>query len=274
MVFFRCIAALFNPVYRKGERIKWWLVCYSVVMFSFATAFAGVNLDILSISFIDNRGFPGVESELPPGPYGYQLFISPSALNVVANTMFTLSNWLADGPLVGSPFGVAFTHASNPDYSSALPLLRNLLQELLGHRLPLSHVPQFFGCVFEFSAHRLRRPGLISATVMGVMLIRQSSQMPSDDWPAIPYFSISISLDLLLTFMIAIRLMLYARNTRTAVGMAGIGGLCKAIVTMLIESSTLYAVNSLLFVIPWATGSHAAQIFLPILAETQVRTFL
>ena len=108
---------------------------------------------------------------------------------------------------------------------------------------------------------------------MGVMLIHQSSQVASDDWSAIPYFSISISLDLLLTLMIVIRLILFARNTRTAVGMVGIGELCRAIVTMLIESSTLYAVNSLLFVVSWATGSHAAQIFLPVLAETQVRAF-
>ena len=163
VVFFRCIAALFNPVYRKGERIKWWLVCYTVVMFSFATAFAGVNLDILSISFIDNREFPGVEDKLPPGPYGYQLLIYPGALNVSASVMFILSNWLADAPLVGSPFDVTFTHASNPGCSPASPLLRNLLQEPLGDRLPLPHVPQFFGYVFEFSANRWRQPGLTSA---------------------------------------------------------------------------------------------------------------
>ena len=44
----------------------------------------------------------------------------------------------------------------------------------------------------------------------------------------------------------------------------------EAIVITLVESSALYAINSLLFVIPWGAESHVADIFLPILAETQV----
>ena len=110
--------------------------------------------------------------------------------------------------------------------------------------------------------------------VMGVMLVYQSAQITSNDWSAIPYFSISTSFDLLLTLMIAIRLVVYARNTRTALGIAGIGGLCMAIVTMLIESSMIYAVNSLFFIVTWATGSHAANVFLPIVGMAQVSSFL
>lgn len=54
---------------------------------------------------------------------------------------------------------------------------------------------------------------------------------------------------------------------------SGAVGMYRAVVTMLVESSALYAVNSLLFVGPWGAGSHVADIFLPILAETQVRAF-
>ena len=116
---------------------------------------------------------------------------------------------------------------------------------------------------------------------MGVMFIYQTSQPNSSIWNSIainfglPYFSISISLNVLLTLMIVVRLALHSRNIRSAMGApVGISGLYKAIVTMLIESSALYAVNSLLFIGPWAAGNHAADIFLPILAETQVRVFL
>jgi len=116
---------------------------------------------------------------------------------------------------------------------------------------------------------------------MGVMFIYQTSQPNSSIWNSIainfglPYFSISISLNVLLTLMIVIRLALHSRNIRSAMGSpVGISGLYKAIVTMLIESSALYAVNSLLFIGPWAAGNHAADIFLPILAETQVCVFL
>ena len=110
---------------------------------------------------------------------------------------------------------------------------------------------------------------------MGVMFVYQDARSPvtTNYWSAIPYISISISLDLLLTFMIAVRLVVYVRNTRTAMGIVGIGGLCKAIVTMLVESSVIYAVTSLLFLVPWTAGNPTANIFLPILGHAQVRSF-
>ena len=75
--------------------------------------------------------------------------------------------------------------------------------------------------------------------------------------------------------MIVIRLVLHMRIIRTTKGSPSVhSGLYKGIVTMLIESSALYAVNSLLFIGPWGAGNHASDIFLPILAQTQVRAFL
>ena len=91
---------------------------------------------------------------------------------------------------------------------------------------------------------------------------------------SIPCVAISVSLNVLLTLMIVIRLALHGRNIRAASGSpAGFGGLYKAVATMLIESSALYAVNSLLLIGLWVANSGAADIFLPIVAETQVRAF-
>lgn len=116
---------------------------------------------------------------------------------------------------------------------------------------------------------------------MGILFIYQTSQPNSSIWNSvaisfgIPYFSISLSLNIALTLLIVTRLVLHNRNIRTAMGVpAGFTGLYKAIVTMLIESSALYAINSLLFVGPWGAKSHVGDIFLPILAETQVGAFL
>ena len=112
MVFIECMAALFNPVYRRGEPVKWGLVSYTVAMFSAATIFTGMNLEILSISYIDNRKYPGATEgiPMPPGPYGYQIFIAPEAINVIPNVVFNLSDWLADGLLVSSLFDPVFIH--------------------------------------------------------------------------------------------------------------------------------------------------------------------
>ena len=109
VLFFKCMTALFDPDNRRGDRVKWWLVSYTAIMFSAVTVQTGMNLDILSISYIDDREFPGINGVLPPGPWGYQVVISPTALSVIPSAMLTLCNWLADGLLVSSFFGTAFT---------------------------------------------------------------------------------------------------------------------------------------------------------------------
>ena len=103
---------------------------------------------------------------------------------------------------------------------------------------------------------------------------------------AVPYLSISVSLNVLLTLMIVVRLVLHGRNIRAATGSAvGISGLYKVVSTMLIESCALFAVNSLLVVGTLAAAGHYSNInmvlngdylvniLFPILAETQVRAF-
>ena len=109
---------------------------------------------------------------------------------------------------------------------------------------------------------------------MGIMLVYQTAELTGGVWFGLPYFSISLSLNVLLTLMIVVRLILHTRSIRTSTGKGGINGLYMVIVTMLIESSALYAVSSLLVLGPSSAGNSAANIFIPILAETQVRAFL
>ena len=100
MVFFKCIATLFDPVHRRGERTKWGLVLYTTIMFCATTVLTGLGFTIQSDSSIDNREFPGIGDTLPPGPLGYQSFTFADVLTLVSNPMFFLSGWLADGLLV------------------------------------------------------------------------------------------------------------------------------------------------------------------------------
>ena len=107
---FKCMAALFNPVYRRGEPIKWGFVSFTLAMFSIAIVGTAMNLNVLSISYIDNRGYPGAGGVIPPGPLGYRWLISTKALTIIPNLMFFLINWLGDGLLVSSLFGAASVH--------------------------------------------------------------------------------------------------------------------------------------------------------------------
>ena len=71
-------------------------------MFSAVTIYNAITLNILSIAYIDNRAFTGVDETLPPGPIGYQYLTYSDPMDVVATLMFLLNNWLADGLLVSS----------------------------------------------------------------------------------------------------------------------------------------------------------------------------
>ena len=124
MLFFQCIAALLNPVNRRGEGIKWGLISYTMVMFSVVTVLIAVNLDVQSISFIDNREFTNPNGTLS-GPLGYQSWMRSDALRVIPNLMFLLNNWLADGLLVRRLFGAAFTRSGvdvDPSSSSIVAM--------------------------------------------------------------------------------------------------------------------------------------------------------
>lgn len=237
VLFFQCMGALLDPVNRNREGIRWGLVAYTATSFSLVTIFTAMNLDVQSISYIDNRDFPGNDA-LPPGPLGYQTLIYSKAISVVPNLMFLLNNWLADGLLV--------------------------------YRCYVIYAKNYWVIAFPCLTY-------LASLAMGIMLIYQTSQPDSSIWNSVAinfgvtYFSISISLNILLTLLIVVRLVLHSKNIRSAMGApAGASGLYKAIITVLIESSALYAVNSILFVAPWSVKSHVADIFLPILAETQV----
>jgi len=108
VMFFQCITALFDPANRRREGTKWALVTYTIVMFSFSTIRFIMTLNLVSISFVDNREFPGFGDQLPPGPIGYMLSACPKATSVVPGLMFLLNNLLADGLLAS--FFLPFTH--------------------------------------------------------------------------------------------------------------------------------------------------------------------
>ena len=124
MLFFKCMIALLDPINRRGERVKWGLVSYTVVMFSLATVYTTTNLHILSISYVDNREFPGIEGELDPGPIGYLQFIYFKTITIVPNVTFVSSNWLADGLLVSTCVTLwSLTHLTNADSPSSIVVM-------------------------------------------------------------------------------------------------------------------------------------------------------
>ena len=112
----------------------------------------------------------------------------------------------------------------------------------------------------------------IDGIAVGIACIYQYSVTNITASLNLPYFSLSLALNVILTLMIAVRLVLHARNTRAAMGLAGIGGLCNAVIIMFIESCALYSVSLVLIIGPLVAGHPIVNFFLFIQPQTQVRS--
>ena len=92
---------------------------------------------------------------------------------------------------------------------------------------------------------------------------------------ATSYYSICLSLNIILTLMIVVRLMVHIRDVRKATGaLNGSTSLHTAaatVVTMVIESYALYAITILPWVVTWAVESWVVTLFSGAVGSIQVR---
>ena len=91
------------------------------------------------------------------------------------------------------------------------------------------------------------------------------------------YLSICLSLNVLLTLMIVIRLVVHIRNVRKAIGASdgstGLHTTTATVVAILVESYAIYAIALLLYIVPWAVSSPVVDLFSKALGTMQVRFF-
>ena len=120
MLFFQCLNALLNPVDRTRGGVKWGFVVHVVLMFSLVTVYTAATLGLQSISYIDNREFPGLNDGLP-GPFNYEYIIYYKPISVISPIMFILNYWLADGLLVSVLFNLTAptSNVAHPSSSTA-----------------------------------------------------------------------------------------------------------------------------------------------------------
>lgn len=106
------------------------------------------------------------------------------------------------------------------------------------------------------------------------MLLFQLTQPGASLWTktavnfAIPYWSISASLNILVTLLIVGRLF-YIRQRTRAVLSTSHSRTYTSIAAMLVESAALYSATALLFIITYARNSNVQNIVLPLLGQVQ-----
>lgn len=237
-LFFQCISASLSPANPTRGNIKWKLVAHTAAIFTFITIFTAVTLNSQSEFYIDNREFPRFDGTTPP-PITGSLFDYSKAIGIVSTVTFVLNSWLSDG--------------------------------LLLYRCYIIYAMDYRVVVVPFLMY-------LVSLAMGSEFINQSSRIVTFVRPyasisdfCIACCSASLLLHVLLTLMIAARLIQHGKNIQNTMGaQAGPLGLYQAIATILVESCALRALAYLLFIVSWAASSSIVNIFFPVLAETQV----
>ena len=109
---------------------------------------------------------------------------------------------------------------------------------------------------------------------MGVILLFQLTQPDANLWTTttlnfgIPYWAISIGLNVLVTSMIVARLFMIRRRT-SAVLSANHTKTYTSVAAMLVESAALYSITALIFIITYARNSNIQNLVLPVLGQVQ-----
>jgi hypothetical protein len=164
-------------------------------------------------------------------------------------------------------------HAPTP---SALSMLYHLCHEPLGHRLPMYNV----SChsVYVLILQEVSFVDIAHTALGTAFLIKSLLPGPPTATAThlgVAYLSISPSVNILLTLMIVTRLFLHSRGIRDVMGtFSRVSGLYTTIVTILVESCTLYAVCHILYLGGWAASSPLANLFFLVLTQVQVRAVL
>lgn len=97
------------------------------------------------------------------------------------------------------------------------------------------------------------------------------SPAASINW-TIPFFSLSLSLNIILTIAITSRLLFYRQNIVSVMGTSH-GSQYASIAAMIVESAAIFSTFSLLFLVPFAMNNPLNEVFFQALSGVQVSSY-
>ena len=115
--------------------------------------------------------------------------------------------------------------------------------------------------------------------VMGTLWTLQSSEPGLSLYSQLPmaygtsYYVISLSINIMLTILITIRLLMYRRIVTASLS-AGHAKHYLSLAAILVESAALYSVLAIMFIVTYAINDPLNQIFLGVASSAQVCTTL
>jgi len=214
------------------------LMIYITIIYILGTLYVAGLLQFTQDSFIDGRNIPG-------GPSVYETVMFSVPIDMLPNVIMVMLSWMCD--------------------------IVNVWRCVVIYRG--SNVPVWVVCAI---------PALLymGSVALGICFLKQVGATSQSPWAAsginftIPYYSMSLALNILVTILIVIQLLIYRNRISKVLGKAH-GAEYASVAAMIVESAAMYSSFALLFLVPFALNHPLSQIFIQSLPPVQnVSTFL
>jgi len=222
-LYFQCSTLLWAQRSRKLSVI---LMAYITVLFLILIMFVSVSAGTSQQMFIDDRAYP-------EGPVQYFLDTQSLPINVLWIVTFFLLTFFADSLIFWRCWIIwSVSHRRAAYIATAFPFLM-----------------------------------LLASFVLGILWVLQSSQPGLSLYSKVPvafgisYYTLSIGVNIILTFLITIRLLIYRRRFKATSTEAPVQ-VYTSLLTIFIESAALYSVFSICYLVTYAIGNSINNVFI------------
>jgi hypothetical protein len=219
------------PTSRNEWRKTFFYVAYTSVLFVLATLYTAGNSQNAVIAYVDNRLFPGGPSQY------YMEYMTGQMAMVMTDIVSLVIFWLTD----------------------ALILWRFIV---FYHKLPYARWIIPLPCAMYVSVLVLSTLVLQGEAGLGKIFYLSTNLL-------LAYYSLSLSLNVLTTVLIAARLYIHNKQLERVFGPRA-GSPYMNLATILVESAALYGVWSFVFLMLCIKGSPGQIIFLGTMTQIQV----
>ncbi|KAJ7077413.1 hypothetical protein B0H15DRAFT_562964 [Mycena belliarum] len=249
ILYIACAQNLWQKTGKKSRtrRVSSLLLAYISILCILNTMWTGVSAFGLQATYIDNRNYPAPSSDTPGGPIAFLGVEFSLPFNIVGQIVFTAENLLADALLFWRCYIIWNAQSGNmAKYVMAFPALMFLASLTMG---------------IIFGIETTSADGLFGSTTASF---------------GIPYFAISLSLNIILTLLIVGRIWYHQRSLKALFGNDHTHARpYQLLLTMFIESAALFSIISILLLVTFALGNPINQIWLGVAPAIQlVSTYL
>ncbi|KAF5353716.1 hypothetical protein D9758_008655 [Tetrapyrgos nigripes] len=230
VLYVACVQYLWS---RRHKKVSVVLLGYLTILFLLESAFVGVQALSIQDMLIDHRNYPG-------GPWEYFLANQSIPVNIAYYALLFTLTFLADLLVVWRCWVI---------WSAAGTCTATMVT--------------MFPAVI-----------LLGSFVMGISWITASTQPGSSLYDPTPtrygqaYYALSLGVNILLTILIIIRLSLYQRHMQSAIPLEYKTEYI-SIVTIFIESASLYSVFGIIFLATYAADDATNTVFLGVASASQ-----